>query len=98
MLSRQGNVNSHRRRFFLRCHVRTQLATLSRCATTLSPNLSLAHDADLNLDPLPDHLEAFVRETCLLPAPHDDSGLRVDFIFSTTAYEREAIGRARRIE
>jgi hypothetical protein len=53
---------------------------------------------DLQLTPLPDHLEAFVRETYVLPARHDATGLRVDFIFSTTPYEREAIGRAQSIE
>jgi hypothetical protein len=54
--------------------------------------------ADLSLHPLPEHVEAFVRETYVLPARHDETGLRVDFIFSTTPYEREAIGRAKRIE
>ena len=54
--------------------------------------------ADLHLHPLPEHLEAFVRETYVLPARHDETGLRVDFIFSTTPYEGEAIGRAKRIE
>lgn len=50
------------------------------------------------LQPLPQHPEAFVRETFVLPAAHADSTLRVDFIFSTTPYEAQAIARAVRIE
>jgi hypothetical protein len=45
------------------------------------------------LEPLPTDLEAFVRETFVLPAAAA-TGMRVDFIFSTTPYEAEAIRRA----
>lgn len=48
----------------------------------------------LRLEPLPERVESFVRETFVLPARHADTALRVDFIFSTTPYEREAIARA----
>ncbi len=48
----------------------------------------------LALDPIPEEVESFVAETFVLPALHGASGIRVDFIFSTTAYEREAIARA----
>ena len=48
----------------------------------------------LGLDPLPDDVPAFVRDTFVLPARHPDTAMRVDFIFSTTAYEQHAIGRA----
>lgn len=51
----------------------------------------------LGLAPLPQDLERFVRETFVLPARHSDSGFRVDFIFSTTPYERQAIERAVRV-
>lgn len=54
--------------------------------------------ADLDLEPLPERLEAFVRETFVLPARHARTGLRVDFIFSTTPYERQAITRAVRVD
>ncbi|HEV8266451.1 MAG TPA: nucleotidyl transferase AbiEii/AbiGii toxin family protein [Gemmatimonadales bacterium] len=54
--------------------------------------------ADLALDPLPEHVEAFVRETFVLPARHAETGMRVDFIFSTTPYERQAIDRAIRVD
>lgn len=53
---------------------------------------------DLQLDPLPQQLEAFVKETFVLPARHAPTGLRVDFIFSTTPYERHAIARAVRVD
>lgn len=52
----------------------------------------------LRLEPLPEDLEAFVRETYVLPAAEPETGIRVDFIFSTTPYERQAIERAVRVE
>jgi predicted nucleotidyltransferase len=52
----------------------------------------------LALRPLPEDLEAFVRQTFVLPALHEESGVRIDFIFSTTPYERQAIGRAERVD
>lgn len=54
--------------------------------------------AGLSLRPLPDDVEAFVARTFVLPALHEESGIRVDFIFSTTPYERQAIERAVRVE
>jgi len=42
-------------------------------------------------------LESFVRRTFVLPARHAATGVRVDFIFSTTGYEAEAVARATRI-
>ena len=35
----------------------------------------------------------FVRETYVLPCMEEASGIRVDFIFSRSSYEREALGR-----
>jgi predicted nucleotidyltransferase len=52
----------------------------------------------LGLEPLPEDLEAFVRDTFVLPARDPRTGIRLDFIFSTTAYERQAIARAERVE
>lgn len=49
---------------------------------------------ELGLTPLPQDLEGFVRDTFVLPARHGATGIRVDFIFSKTAYERQAIDRA----
>jgi hypothetical protein len=54
--------------------------------------------ADLGLTALPDDVAGFVRRTFVLPARDPASGLRVDFIFSTTPYERQAIERAVRVE
>lgn len=53
---------------------------------------------ELELSPLPSDLEGFVRETFVLPARHTGTGIRVDFIFSTTPYERQAIERAETVE
>lgn len=47
------------------------------------------------LTPLVDQPETFARKTHVLPVRDPASGLRVDFIFSSTPYERQAIGRAR---
>ena len=51
----------------------------------------------LGLRPLPSEPDRFVRSTFVLPAA-DATGLRVDFIFSTTPYERQAIERAQHVE
>jgi len=50
--------------------------------------------AALGREPLPEDVPAFVRDTFVLPARHPETAIRVDFIFSTTPYERQAIGRA----
>lgn len=53
--------------------------------------------ARLTLTPLPDDIEAFVRDTFVLPVMDDTTGVRIDLIFSTTLYEAQAIGRAVRV-
>lgn len=52
---------------------------------------------ELSLKPVVRDLEAFVRDTMVLPAIEESTGVRLDFIFSFTPYETEAIGRARKI-
>jgi predicted nucleotidyltransferase len=52
----------------------------------------------LSLTPLPKDVGAFVRETFVLPCRHSVTRLRVDFIFSSTAYERQAISRAEHVQ
>lgn len=52
----------------------------------------------LGLEPLPEDVERFVRETFVLPARDPATAVRVDFIFSTTPYERQAIDRAVEVE
>lgn len=51
----------------------------------------------LKLKILPENPEEFVNETKVLPAEDTKSNMRVDFIFSFTPYERQAIKRARKI-
>ncbi len=46
------------------------------------------------LTPVVDDVERFVRDTNVLPLSAPPTGLRVDLIFSFTAYEAEAIRRA----
>lgn len=52
----------------------------------------------LGLEPLPEDVPGFVQRTFVLPAREPETGIRVDLIFSTTAYESQAISRADRIE
>ncbi len=49
----------------------------------------------LNLHYLTQDVEAFVKETMVLPVADQESGIRIDFIFSFSSYERQAIERAR---
>ena len=51
----------------------------------------------LNLKPLPSNVEDFVKKTMVLPTKDETTGIRVDFIFSFTPYEKQAIQRARGI-
>ncbi len=53
---------------------------------------------ELGLEPLPDDVEGFVRDTFVLPALDPETAVRVDFIFSTIPYERHAIERAVRVQ
>jgi len=39
-------------------------------------------------------VEDFVKETMVLPVKDKESGIRIDFIFSLSPYERQAIGKA----
>jgi hypothetical protein len=50
------------------------------------------------LKPIPSAPAEFVRETMVLPALDERTGIRVDFVFSVTDYERQAIGRCRSVE
>jgi hypothetical protein len=43
------------------------------------------------------NVEEFVKETMVLPVIDQKSGIRIDFIFSHSPYERQAIDRARKI-
>ncbi len=49
-------------------------------------------------NPLPDNIEDFVHSTWVLPVEHCESKCRIDFIFSITPFEREAILNSREID
>lgn len=53
---------------------------------------------DLMLQVLPDEVRKFVLQTMVLPCLHEATGIRVDFIFSFTPYETQAVQRANRIQ
>lgn len=52
---------------------------------------------ELSLKPLPEDVQSFVKETMVLPALDEYTGIRVDFIFSYTPFETNAIGRAKTV-
>jgi hypothetical protein len=52
---------------------------------------------EASLRPLPNDIPSFVKKTKVLPALDENSGIRIDFIFSFTPYERQAIARAREV-
>jgi predicted nucleotidyltransferase len=60
-------------------------------------NELLAVVKELSLTPLPEDVSVFVQKTMVLPVLEKGTGIRVDFIFSFTPYEKQAIGRAKRI-
>jgi predicted nucleotidyltransferase len=51
----------------------------------------------LGLKYLTDEVEDFVKETMVLPVIEEKSGIRIDFIFSFSPYERQAIERAKSV-
>jgi hypothetical protein len=57
----------------------------------------LALSQHLSLTPLPEDVAAFVRQTMVLPTLDEATGIRVDFIFSFTPYESQAIRRAKKV-
>jgi predicted nucleotidyltransferase len=44
-----------------------------------------------------DNIDDFVRNTMVLPAKEDETGIRVDFVFTFSPFERLAIERAREV-
>ncbi len=52
----------------------------------------------LKLRFLVNKMEKFVRDTMVLPTIDDKSGIRVDFIFSFSPYEKRAIARANSVK
>lgn len=50
----------------------------------------------LNLKTLPEDVPSFVKKTMVLPVMDESTGVRVDFIFSFTPYEKQAIERGKK--
>lgn len=69
--------------------------TLGVSADRLNDLLALIKE--MALKPLPQDVATFVRQTMVLPAIDEATGIRVDFIFSFTPYETSAIQRAKKI-
>ncbi len=61
------------------------------------PKMKEVVDA-LGFNYLPPDIEDFVRQTMVLPVIDGPSGIRIDFIFSFSPYERQAIERAKEVE
>lgn len=69
--------------------------TLGIGVNSLEEILSVSNE--LSLKPLPQDIRSFVSQTMVLPVLDETSGIRIDFIFSFTPYEAEAIKRARKV-
>ncbi len=54
--------------------------------------------AKANLKPLVENASEFVNKTYVYPCEDKNSGIRIDFIFSNSLYEKTAIKRARKIK
>lgn len=52
----------------------------------------------LNLSALVNDVDDFVKQTMVFPVLDETSGIRVDFIFSFSSYERQAIKRAVKVK
>lgn len=52
----------------------------------------------LRLKILVDTFEDFVKKTMVLPVMDEKSGIRIDFVFSFSPYERQAIERAKNVK
>lgn len=53
---------------------------------------------DLNLKIIPEKPFDFVKKTMVLPAIDEESGIRIDFIFSFSEYEKTALKRVNKIK
>ncbi len=67
--------------------------TLGLDAESLETLLPVVDATDLKI--IPEDFRSFVKQTFVLPTRDEESGIRVDFIFSFTPYERQAISRSK---
>jgi len=51
----------------------------------------------LHVELITEKVEDFVKRTSVMPVRDAKTGIRIDFIFSFTSYERQAIGHARKL-
>ncbi len=70
--------------------------TLALDSNGLASVLPIVSGLDLII--LTEEPHVFVRRTSVLPAKDPQSGIRVDFVFSFTPYERQAIEHAKKIK
>lgn len=70
--------------------------TLGISVDGLSDVVAICNAAGLSI--IPDDYQGFAQKTFVLPAQDKKSGIRVDFIFSFTPYEQQAIKRARKVK
>jgi hypothetical protein len=69
--------------------------TLGAAPERLPDLLAVTHR--LSLKPLVEDPKDFVERTMVLPTLEEGTGIRVDFIFSITPYEQQAIERGRKV-
>jgi predicted nucleotidyltransferase len=67
--------------------------TLGLSVDELQLVINAAKSAGLKV--IPENVENFVKKTFVLPTTDEKTGIRVDFIFSFTSYEKQAINRAK---
>lgn len=70
--------------------------TLGVSVDSLPVVLSAVKEAGLII--IPEDYESFVKRSFVLPLKEEESGIRVDLVFSFTPYERAAIERAREVK
>jgi len=69
--------------------------TLGISTDRLTDVVKVCHSAKLKI--LPKDYKDFVEKTFVLPVKDEITGIRVDFIFSFTPYEQQAIERAKKV-
>jgi predicted nucleotidyltransferase len=70
--------------------------TLGAGPEKLDQVLEVAHDLGLRV--LVESPQQFVRQTMVLPCLEPESGIRIDFILSTSLYEQQALKRVRLVK
>ncbi|MBM3708395.1 MAG: nucleotidyltransferase family protein [Actinobacteria bacterium] len=53
---------------------------------------------EIDLMPIPEDIKSFAVKTFVIPVKDNDSGIRIDFIFSQTSYEKQALKRTNTVK